>query len=286
MLRHDDPQPLTPGEIVPVDVEILPSSTLFRAGESLELVVQGADLFEHPALGHAYSRDVNQGTHTIHTGGEYDSHLLVPTSRATIRSPPDRRRPGSRNARPMDPWQIAVVIAFTSAGATVHASVGIGIGLVAGPALIAVDPGFLPGPVIMATLVLTARHLIVDGHHADRGTVTRAYIGVPFGLALGFAVVAVADEATMRIVIGCAIVIAAVLLLLGVHVSRSARTDVLGGGAFCAQPDRGRHPRSRCRRCIQRPPTRPLPRDDGVRRHSGRHRLAGAARRRRRVRLT
>ena len=27
----------------------------------------------------------------------------------------------------MDPWQIAVVIAFTSAGATVHASVGIGI---------------------------------------------------------------------------------------------------------------------------------------------------------------
>lgn len=122
----------------------------------------------------------------------------------------------------MDPWQIAAVIAFTSAGATVHASVGIGIGLVAGPALIAVDPGFLPGPVIMATLLLTARHLIVDGHHADRGTVQRAYIGIPFGLALGFALVAAADEATMRTVIGCAIVIAAVLLLLGVHVTRSA----------------------------------------------------------------
>ena len=78
VLRHDDPRPLTPGEIVPVDIEILPSSTLFRAGESLELVVQGADLFEHPALGHAYSREVNQGTHTIHTGGDFDSHLLVP----------------------------------------------------------------------------------------------------------------------------------------------------------------------------------------------------------------
>ena len=78
VLSHDDPQPLIPGEIVPVDVEILPSSTLFRVGESLELVVQGADLFEHPALGHAYSNDVNQGIHTIHTGGDYDSHLLVP----------------------------------------------------------------------------------------------------------------------------------------------------------------------------------------------------------------
>ena len=124
------------------------------------------------------------------------------------------------------------MLVFSSAGAVVHASVGLGIGLVAGPALIAVDPGFLPGPVIMATLILTARHLIVDGPHADRGTVARAYLGVPFGLALGFVVVAVADEGAMRIVIGCAIVIAAVLLLLGVHVSRRARTDVLGGGAF------------------------------------------------------
>lgn len=132
----------------------------------------------------------------------------------------------------MEPWEILVVLAFTSAGAAVHASVGIGIGLVAGPALIAVDSAFLPGPVIMATLILTARHLIVDGRHADRGTVTRAYIGVPFGLALGLVVVAVADEATMRLVIGCAIVVAAVLLLLGVHVSRRARTDVLGGVAF------------------------------------------------------
>ena len=28
VLRHDLPQPITPGEIVPVEVEILPSSTL------------------------------------------------------------------------------------------------------------------------------------------------------------------------------------------------------------------------------------------------------------------
>lgn len=129
-------------------------------------------------------------------------------------------------------WEIVVVIAFTSAGAVVQASVGIGVGLVAGPALIAVDPAFLPGPTIMATLVLTARHLIVDGRHADRGTIVRAYLGVPFGLALGLVVVAVADEATMRVVIGSVIVVAAVLLLLGVHLTRSARTDVVGGGAF------------------------------------------------------
>jgi predicted acyl esterase len=78
VLSHDKPQPLTAGEIVPVDIEILPSSTLFRAGESLQLTVQGADLFEHPALAHAYSQDINAGVHAIHTGEDFDSHLLIP----------------------------------------------------------------------------------------------------------------------------------------------------------------------------------------------------------------
>ncbi|MEE4300478.1 MAG: CocE/NonD family hydrolase [Pseudomonadales bacterium] len=79
VLRRDEARPIAPGEIVPVDVEILPSSTLFRAGETLRLVVQGRDLFEHPALAHGYP--VNEGVHAIHTGGAYDSHLLVPVVR-------------------------------------------------------------------------------------------------------------------------------------------------------------------------------------------------------------
>jgi predicted acyl esterase len=77
-LSHDNPQPIAPNQIVPVEVEILPSGTLFRAGESLRVVVQGQDLFEHPSLAHDHSDDVNQGMHSIYTGGEYDSHLLMP----------------------------------------------------------------------------------------------------------------------------------------------------------------------------------------------------------------
>ncbi|EAQ29214.1 hypothetical protein NAP1_00540 [Erythrobacter sp. NAP1] len=76
VLLHQDAAPLTPGEIVPVEIEILPSSTLFRAGETLRLVIQGRDLFDHPALAHGYP--VNRGQHTVHAGGKYDSHLLVP----------------------------------------------------------------------------------------------------------------------------------------------------------------------------------------------------------------
>ncbi len=76
VLTHQNPQKLSTNEIVSVEIEILPSSTLFKKGESLQLVIQGKDFFVHPAMGHHYS--VNKGKHTIYTGNEYDSHLLIP----------------------------------------------------------------------------------------------------------------------------------------------------------------------------------------------------------------
>jgi predicted acyl esterase len=76
VLAHERSLPLGKGEIVPVEIEILPSSTRFMPGEVLEVVVQGRDHFSHPALAH--EKTVNKGTHVIHAGGRYDSHLLVP----------------------------------------------------------------------------------------------------------------------------------------------------------------------------------------------------------------
>jgi predicted acyl esterase len=76
VLTHNNPQKLSANEIVPVEIEILPSSTLFKKEESLQLVIQGKDFFIHPAMGHHYS--VNKGKHSIYTGNQYDSHILVP----------------------------------------------------------------------------------------------------------------------------------------------------------------------------------------------------------------
>jgi len=87
VLTHNNAQPISPNETVSVDIEILPSSTLFRAGESLKVVVQGADLFEHPFLAHEYSDQINVGNHTIYSGAEYDSYLLIPVVPSEDTSP-------------------------------------------------------------------------------------------------------------------------------------------------------------------------------------------------------
>ena len=67
---------ISSGEIVPVEIEILPSSTLFEANETLRLVIKGRDVFSNAM--HHHRELCNQGNHTIYTGGNYDSHLLLP----------------------------------------------------------------------------------------------------------------------------------------------------------------------------------------------------------------
>jgi predicted acyl esterase len=80
---HDREQRLRVGEIVAAEIEIWPSSTLFRAGETLRVIVQGTDIYKEslptlPFCRHEGTR--NQGAHVIHVGGRYDSHLLIPVT--------------------------------------------------------------------------------------------------------------------------------------------------------------------------------------------------------------
>ena len=78
--RHRQEIKLMSGEIVPVEIEIWPSSTLFDRGERLRVLVQGNDIHSYPEERHTnrHTDTVNRGRHIIHTGGKYDSHLLVP----------------------------------------------------------------------------------------------------------------------------------------------------------------------------------------------------------------
>jgi putative CocE/NonD family hydrolase len=76
---HTRIQRLDPGEIVPLEIEIWPSATLFEAGSILQLTIQGHDGAKYPAFRHL--KLVNRGWHTLFTGGRYDSCLSIPLSK-------------------------------------------------------------------------------------------------------------------------------------------------------------------------------------------------------------
>lgn len=81
--------PLTPDQIVPVDIALGPSSTMFRSGEQLRLVIAGRWLWSRNPLTGAFPaayRTRRAGTCTIHWGPDRPAHLIIPV----IPPPSDR----------------------------------------------------------------------------------------------------------------------------------------------------------------------------------------------------
>ena len=76
VLKGTSEHKLTPGQIVPVDIELYPSATFFAAGEAIQLIVSANEIIPSPP----YRRvvDYNRGLHVFHFGGEYDAFLQVP----------------------------------------------------------------------------------------------------------------------------------------------------------------------------------------------------------------
>ena len=69
-----------PGAVVPLYITFWPMSMVFAEGEGIKLFIAGHDLSE-PAVATMKLQapdDENMGQHHVHTGGQYDSHLILP----------------------------------------------------------------------------------------------------------------------------------------------------------------------------------------------------------------
>jgi predicted acyl esterase len=78
--HHRSRQPITPGEVVELLIPIWPMGVVYEAGEGLILKIAGHDMSlpEVELLRPTEPRDENKGQHIVHTGGEYDSYLVIP----------------------------------------------------------------------------------------------------------------------------------------------------------------------------------------------------------------
>lgn len=78
---HRKDEPMEQGKIYAVDMEILPTSRMWHKGEKLRIELNGyyikTDWYEDAKMD--FIVDNGDGKHVIHTGGEYDSYLQIPT---------------------------------------------------------------------------------------------------------------------------------------------------------------------------------------------------------------
>lgn len=68
---HDEEQKLTPGEVVPIEVEVWATSMVFEAGSRIRLDVNAHD-------GQHYFAAYNLGDNTVYTGGDRASYVVLP----------------------------------------------------------------------------------------------------------------------------------------------------------------------------------------------------------------
>ena len=74
----DRVEKLSPGQVVDVEIDLLPIGLAFHAGEQLRFVVGSRNLLGTMMPGIREYSGANAGTHVIHTGGEHASSLQLP----------------------------------------------------------------------------------------------------------------------------------------------------------------------------------------------------------------
>ncbi|MES3021638.1 MAG: CocE/NonD family hydrolase [Pseudomonadota bacterium] len=78
----DRVEKLSPGQVVDIDIDLLPIGLAFHAGEQLRFVISGRNLMGTMMPGIREYAGANSGQHVIHTGGEHASYLLLPVKAA------------------------------------------------------------------------------------------------------------------------------------------------------------------------------------------------------------
>ncbi|KAJ5714362.1 Alpha/Beta hydrolase protein [Penicillium malachiteum] len=80
MHDHANPRKITPGQVVRVEIGIWPAAIQFEAGEGISLKVSGHQMIlaEFAPLRGLF-KNGNKGRHVVHFGGDFASHILIPT---------------------------------------------------------------------------------------------------------------------------------------------------------------------------------------------------------------
>lgn len=118
---------------------------------------------------------------------------------------------------------------IVAAGACVQSTVGFGFALVAVPFLLMVDPSLVPGPFLLASLLLATLMIRRDRSAIDLSEVRPAVIGLVAGTAVGAGALLFIDEAALPRLFAALILLAVAGSVLGLHI-RISGVSLLAAG--------------------------------------------------------
>lgn len=111
----------------------------------------------------------------------------------------------------MTPLEIVIVTVVVGIGAAVQGGVGFGMNLIAAPILAVLDPDLVPGPALVAALLLTILVAVRERASIDRRGVTFALAGRVPGTVVGALVISSISEDGVAVTVGLAVLLAVAL---------------------------------------------------------------------------
>lgn len=75
---HDKDEMVPPGQIVDLEIGIWPTGMIFEEGEQLVVKIAGHSMDFNPNALISGPESVNVGKHYLHTGGKFNSHIILP----------------------------------------------------------------------------------------------------------------------------------------------------------------------------------------------------------------
>ena len=124
-----------------------------------------------------------------------------------------------------------LALVFLAVGGGVQATLGIGAGLVAGPALTVIEPELLPGPMLAMAMVVNVRNAVADRQSTHVLAWKRALLGAPLGLGLGAVVLSFTNVKTLSLLVSFFVLGAVALQLSGLKSPSGTISEYIAGTA-------------------------------------------------------
>lgn len=131
----------------------------------------------------------------------------------------------------MEPVQLAIASFVMAVGACVQGSVGFGLNVIAVPILVQIDPGLVPGPALMAALVLTILIAYRERGGLEWKGLGWAFVGRVPGSVAGALAVAALSERGLALTLSGLVLLAVAMSSAGWRLEPTPRT-LFGAGAF------------------------------------------------------
>jgi uncharacterized protein len=133
--------------------------------------------------------------------------------------------------QPLEPLNIAIAAAIMAIGSALQASVGIGLALLVVPVLALVDQSFIPGPMLLAGVVLALMTAYRERTAIDVPAMRNSLIGLAVGTIIGASLLKLISGPDLDKTYGGLVLLAVLLSMSGYKFNATRRSLMVAGGA-------------------------------------------------------